>query len=113
MTKQTEGEQQSTDQANKTMALSKAVYIVREAISAEENRLKRLIDSEEEPHVLLEGETSTDYYARIMVDPSKVARIMLDYDYPLYKILEEDTPQEMWNELARMVGLKNIYTVDL
>lgn len=113
MPKPTTGEQQSTDQANEAMTLSEAVRIVREAIAAEEARLMRIVNSDEEHPVLLEGDTSTGNYAQTMADPARVARIMLNYDYPLYKILEEDAPQEMWNELARMVGLKNVGSVDL
>ena len=113
MTKPTTGEQQSTDQANEAMTLSQAVRIVRGAIAAEEERLKQLANDEAYPF-LLEGETATGFTVRVIIDhPEKVLQILLDYQYPLYKVLEEDAPQEMWNELARMVGPKNVGSVDL
>ena len=113
MTKATTGEQKSTDQANELMTLSEAVRIVREAINAEENRLKGIANSEENDPVMLEGETSTGYYAQMLVGSAKAAKIMLDYQYPLYKVLQEDAPQGMWDELARMTGLYSVCTVDL
>lgn len=109
MTEPTTGEQKSTDKTK----LSEAVRIVQEAISAEENRLKQITGGEEDDPILLEGETSTGHIVQMMIDPAKVAKIMLDYGYPLYKVLEEDAPQGMWDELARMVGLDSVFSVDL
>ena len=113
MTEITTGEQQSTDQANEAMTLSEAVRIVRGAIAAEEERLKQLAN-DEAYSFLLEGETATGFTVRVIIDnPEKVLQILLDYQYPLYTVLEEEAPQEMWDELARMVGLGNVTSVDL
>ena len=112
MAKQTTGEGK-TNQAKQDIPLSEAARIVREAISAEENRLKQLVNSEENEPILLEGETSARYDVQMMVDPAQVAKIMLDYRYPVYKVLEEDAPQGIWDDLAEMVGLENVYSVDL
>lgn len=38
---------------------------------------------------------------------------LLDYWYPVYKVLEEEAPQGMWDELARLVGLDSVFSVDL
>ena len=113
MTNATTGEQQSTDKAKEAMALSEAVRIVREAISAEENRLKQIAKDEEADPVLLEGYTDTGYRVEVMVDSAKIARIMLDYNHPLYTVLGDDSPQGMWDEMARMVGLRDVGSVDL
>lgn len=109
MTEPTTGEQESTDKTK----LSEAVRIVREAISNEENRLKQVADEKEGDPVMLEGETTAGYAVQMMVDPAQVAKIMLDYWYPVYKVLEEEAPQGMWDELARMVGLDSVFSVDL
>ena len=112
MTKPITGEK-TKDETIEKQTLSEAVSIVREAIAAEENRLKQIAESQEEDPVMLEGETSANYFVQMMVDPAKVARIMLNYQYPLYKVLAEDAPQDMWDELARMVGLDTVCSVDL
>ena len=112
MTKPTTGEQ-STQNTTEFMSLADAVRMVKEAIDAEETRLKKLANETENDPVMLEGETSTRFNVQMMVEPSIVAKIMLKYEYPVYKVLEEDEPQAMWNELAEMVGLGEVYGVDI
>lgn len=113
MTEPTTGEQKPTEKTNPAPELSEAVRIVRAAIKTEEDRLRQIADGQEYEPILLIGETAEGYDAHIMADPSKVAKVMLDYDYPLYKVLEEDWPQEMWDALAQMVGLESVYSVDM
>ena len=113
MAQSTTGEQKTTDNTKPDIPLSEAVRIVRAAIKAEEDRLQRIADSQEEEPIMLEGETSAGYIVHVMSDPAKVAKVLLDYDYPLYKVLEEDWPQEMWDALAQMVGLESVYSVDM
>ena len=93
--------------------LISAVKLVNEAIMAETERLKSIVSGSEQDPVLVEGETETDYYCRLMVDPKDVASIMLDYDYPIWRILGEDAPDDMWEELGRKFGLKTVCSVDL
>ena len=107
------GEQKSTDKTKETMQLSEAVRIVNSAIDAETKRLKSITESEDQGPIMLEGRTTSCYYVQLMIDPAKVAPIMLDYWYPAYKVLEEDAPQGMWDELARLVGLDEIISVDI
>lgn len=107
------GEQKSTDKTNKDTPLSEAVRIVNAAIKAEEDHLKRIAESECESPVMLEGRTATCYFVQMMIDPAKAAQIMLDYQYPIYKVLGEDAPQDMWDAMARMVGLDDVCSVDL
>ena len=113
MTETTTGKQQSTDQAKGAMTLSEAVRIVKRAIAAEGDRLRQISTDEEADPILLEGETTTGCVAHIMAESAKVAQIMLNYEYPLYRILDEDAPQGMWDELARLVGLDDVCSVDL
>lgn len=107
------GEQKSTGKAKENMQLSEAVRIVNAAIDAETKRLKNIAESEDQGPIMLEGRTTSCYYVQLMIDPAKIAPIMLDYWYPVYRILEEDAPQAMWDELARLVGLDEVISVDL
>ena len=113
MTEPTTGEQKPTGKAEPDKELSEAVRLVQRAITAEEDRLQRIADGQEDEPILLMGETNAGYDVHIMVNPAKVAQVMLDYDYPLYNLLEQEPPQEMWSELARMVGLESVYSVDM
>lgn len=113
MTEPKPGEQKPTEKINPEQTLAEAVRIVRKAISDEEDRLEEIANSQDGDPVMLEGETSADYVVHVMADPAKVARIMLDFQHPLFKVLGEDSPQEMWDELARLVGLERVYSVDM
>lgn len=98
------------------LELKKAVEMVNEAISIERTKLEALTilkeDATPDP-VMIEGETETGYYCQMMVDPRDAARILLDHDYPIYKVLGEDFPEEMWNELGRKFGIKTVSSIDL
>ena len=112
MTKPTTGEQSTAKQTEPT-SLSDAVRIVKAAIESEEARLKQLAADTEADPVMLEGETSARFDVQMMVEPSVIAKIMLKYEYPVYKVLEEDAPQGMWDELAEYVGLGEVYGIDI
>ena len=113
MTKVTTGEQQSTDQASEAMTLSEAVRIVKKAIAAEENSLKEMVNDDEGVPISLAGATTGGYLARVMIEHSnQAAQIMLDYHYPIYTVLEENAPQEMWDKLARLAGLAEVCSVE-
>lgn len=43
----------------------------------------------------------------------EIARIFLEYNYPTIRILGEDAPQGMWDDLADLVGIESCYSVDL
>ena len=114
MTKPTTGEQQSTDKSKEAMTLDEAVSIVREVIVAKEDHLRRIAKGEEYAPISLSGATPEGYPITVMVEHSdKAAQIMLDYRYPVYTVLWEKGPQAMWNELARMVGVAKVFSVDL
>ena len=59
------------------------------------------------------GETTAGYYCQLMVNPQEVAKIFVDYDYALYRILGKDVPDAMREDLGRKFGLESICSVDL
>ena len=93
--------------------LVSAVKSVNEAIRAERQRLEEIARTEEGEPILVEGETTTGYYCQLMVDPKDVAKILLEYDYPVWRVLEEDASDAMWDDLGRKFGLKTVCSVDL
>lgn len=93
--------------------LAKAVAIVNKAIQNETIRLTEIANTEEGDPILVEGETSTGYQCQLMVDPQGCARIALQYDFPTYKILEEDFPEDMWKAFSQEYGLGAVSSVDL
>ena len=95
------------------ISFADAVHVVKAAIAVEEKRLEAIAEASDNDPVMLEGETSEGYQVQMMIYPKKLAQIMLDYDYPTFKILEEDAPTAMWKDMARFVGLANVYSVDL
>ena len=113
MTKATMGEQESTDKANKSMTLSEAVRIVREAIRDKEHHLQQVANGEWYGPVPISGVNAKGEEELVLASPKDVGRIMLDYRSPLYAVLKEDEPQEMWDSLAKLTGLKDIYYVEV
>lgn len=99
--------------AQKKNTLEEAVKVVKAAIEAKEKNLQAYVDAQEPDPVMLEGGTSEGYQVQMMISPAIPARIMLKYDYPTYDILEEEAPSEMWDEMAKMVGLASVDTVDI
>ena len=93
--------------------LLKAVKLVQTAIRAEEARLKQIAESEEQEPVMLEGVTCRDYPCHLMVDPKYVAEVFLEYHYPMWSILEEEPPEDMWQLLAERYGLDAVCSVDI
>lgn len=93
--------------------LTAAIKLVNDEIAAYENELRKTRDGQDQDPIMVEGETEKGYYCQLMVDPKDAARIMLDYDYPKYKILGDDAPEEMWEKLGEFYGLAEICSVDL
>lgn len=113
MTKQTNETNSAEEIKPSLLDCAEALKIVREAIRADEKRLETIAKSEEESPVTLEGTTPKGYLVQMMVDPKDVAKIMLEYDYPIYSILGEEVSPHMWDELAGLVGLETVCSVDL
>ncbi|MBR2993973.1 hypothetical protein IKF43_01080 [Candidatus Saccharibacteria bacterium] len=93
--------------------LAPAVKLVNEAIAVEYKYLEEVLKTEENDPIIIEGETTAGYYCQLMVDPKDVAKIMLDYNYPVWRVLEEDAPDSMWEELGHKFGLTRVCSVDL
>lgn len=97
----------------KDEALHNAVELVNKAINERTIKLQAYTQIEENDPVMLEGETTKGYYCQMMVNPKDVARIMLDYDYPMYDILGEEAPTGMWDDIAAHFGLGSVVSVDI
>ena len=97
----------------KNEKLNEAVKLVNEAIAAERKRLEGIVNGVENDPIMVEGVTITGYHCDMMVDPKEVARIVLKYDFPVWKVLEEDAPEKMWVELGETFGLKIVTGFDL
>lgn len=96
--------------------LSNARDIINQKISDERTKLEAftLLKPDATPNpILIEGETEMGYYCQMMVDPRDCAPILLKHDYPIYKVLQEEYPDEMWEELGRKFGIKTVTCVDL
>ena len=96
----------------------KAVETVDQLISDYRTELEALTLVKEEYEddcdpVMVEGETTTGYYCQMMVLPKKVANILLEYDYPIYRVCGQEAPEAMWDELAREFGLGSVSSFDL
>lgn len=91
-----------------------ALEIVQQEISDCRTKYEAItLTNEELDPVLAEGETKTGYYCHLFVDPKEVARVFLKHDYPVWLVLEEDAPKEMWDELAELYGLAEVVHVDI
>ncbi len=112
MTEKHSGDQLSTKEAREK-AISEAVRLVNAEIEAARKRLKDISQTEEADPVLVEGETSAGYYALVMVNPNEIAKIMLKYDYHFWDTLEQDAPDDMWQNIAEMVGLESVSSVGI
>lgn len=96
--------------------LEHAREIINQKISDERTKLEAFTllkpDATPDP-VCIEGETETGYYCQMMVDPRDIAPILLEHDYPVFKVLQEDYPEAMWAELAQKIGIDSVSSVDL
>lgn len=96
------------------MELEEAIKIVNAAIRKEEERYSKIANStDDENPVLIEGCTSTNYYCQLVVDPKALARTLLDYEYPTWKILGADAPTDMWDDLGKIYGLATVSSIDI
>lgn len=93
--------------------LAEAVKLVNDAIMAEYKRLEKIAKTEEDDPILIEGETTAGYFCHLMVDPQDVAKIALEYNYPVWHILQQDYPDGMWEDLGRKFGLETVCSMDL
>jgi predicted DNA-binding protein (UPF0251 family) len=112
MTEEHSGDQLSTKEAREK-TISEAVHLVNAEIEAVRKHLEDISQTEEASPVLVEGETFTRCDAQVMANPSKIAKIMLKHEYHLWNTLEQDAPEDMWRDIAEMVGLKSVFGVGI
>ena len=62
---------------------------------------------------MVEGETIAGYFCQLKVNPQEIAKILLEYDYPVWRVLGEDAPSAMWEDLGRKFGLMTASSLDL
>ena len=106
-------EMDETAKRRKNEKLAEAVKLVSEAIREEWSTYSKIAETDEQDPVMVEGLTSRGCNAHVMVDPKPIARIFLNYNYPMIKVLGEDAPQSMWDNIAEHVGLEEAFGVDL
>lgn len=76
-------------------------------------KYESVAETEERDPIMVEGETSTGYYCQLMADPKDVAKILLECNYPVWRVLDEDAPRAMWEYLGRKFGLEYVCSVGL
>ena len=93
--------------------LEDAVAVVQKEIRKWREKYESVSIAEEQDPIMVEGETTAGYFCQLMVDPKDVAKILLEYDYPVWRVLGEDAPDTMWEDLGRKFGLEHVCSVDL
>lgn len=94
--------------------LEDAVAIVQKGIHKWREKYESVANENGQGHpIIIEGETTAGYFCQLIVNPQEVAKIFVDYDYALYRVLGEDAPDAMWEDLSRKFGLESICSVDL
>lgn len=93
--------------------LEKAVLIVNKAIESERSKLEKIARTDEQSPIMVERETTAGYYCQLMMDPKKIVEILLEYNYPVWKVLGDESPDAMWGDLGRMVGLACVSSVNI
>lgn len=93
--------------------VSDAVRQVNAKIADFRAKLERIAKDSEATLITVEGETATGSCAIAQIARNEVAEVMLRYDYPVWHVLEEDAPDEMWDEIARLVGFECVNSVDI
>lgn len=73
-----------------------AAKLINDAIRTEYKRLEEIAKTEEDDLILIEGETTAGSFCYTMISPKDVAKIALEYNYPVWRILEEDYPDAIW-----------------
>ncbi len=99
---------------NEKDRLEEAVKIVNETIAEKRKELEKMLDEDERSDLVeVEGETHTGYIVRSLVEPTRIAKILLNHDYAMYAVLREDFQEDMWHDLADEMGLESVFSVDV
>jgi hypothetical protein len=95
---------------------NKAKETINHAISDYRTELEAITlvkDDVDMDPVMVGGFTLAGFYCHLMADPKKLAPTLLKYDYPVFAVLGEESPQAMWDELANTFGLASVDDFDL
>ena len=76
--------------------LEDTVAVVQKRDSQVAREIRVCCEWNEQDHpIIVEGETTAGYYCQLMMNPQEVAKIFVDYNYALYRILGKDAPDAM------------------
>lgn len=93
--------------------LSDAVQLVNDKIADTCTKLEKISKNTGVPLVSVDGVTSTGCCATAQIAPDKVAKVMLRFNYHFWHVLNDDEPEEMWDEIAELVGFESASSVDI
>ena len=111
--KSSAGDSDTSADKKQKIPLSEAVKTVNQAIRKREEELRAYVETNSSDLVVVEGESNTGYSCCAQIYTKDVAQILLDYNEPMYRVLGEEYPDGIWNELACIAGLKAICSVDI
>ena len=88
---------------------------VNQRIIAEYSRLEAIVDTPagKREYITVRGEMHNGCRVQMLVDPGPIAQIMLDYDYPVYRVLLWIHPRGMWEAIARYLGFRKVFPVQI
>ena len=112
MTEEQLGGSKAADAKARSMDLPEAVRIVNAAIEDRTQRMREIANGKDHSPIEVIGGTETGYPATVEVDPAKAFKILLKYDEPIHWALELEYPTGLWDELADLAGLHDVYSVD-
>ena len=93
--------------------LEDAVAVVQKEIRDLRAKYKSVANKNGQDYpIMVESETMAGYFCQLMVNPQEVAKIFVDYDYVLYRVLGKDAPRAMWEDLGRELGLEHVCSVN-
>ena len=113
MTEEKLGGPKAANANPKSMDLPEAVRIVNAAIEARTRRMREIADGKVHRPIEITGETETDYPAAVQVDSAKACKIMLDYNEPIYRTLDIEYPEGLWDALADLAGIHVVGSIDV
>ena len=95
--------------------LNDALEIVSKAIDEYKAKLEAINNSDTDSNdpIMIEGETNAGYYCQLMVNPKEIAPTLLAYKYYNCRVLKQEAPDAMWEELAAHFGLYKVTSFDL
>ncbi len=86
--------------------------VIAKLVTDLENKLLAVKGDVESHLVSIKGITSTGYDISLVCDLSNIVDILFKYEYAIVTALNMDYPDEMWDEIARCLGLKGIISMD-